>query len=218
MAEISILYPLNLAESLNLEPISLVTVMTSSNQDWLFHRLAPFYDYLIRRPQVNRLKTLLNLPLNGYLLDLGGGTGRVSRNLVTPEAKVLVCDINRSMLHQVKRKKGLLPLQANAADLPFPAETFDGILVVDALHHFLEPHRMVLEMLRVLKAGGRLLIEEQDINRFLIKLVRAAEKAVGLHSHFLTLHEMKGLFDPSRHRLYCEKGNFYAFRLLVCKL
>jgi hypothetical protein len=32
--------------------------MTSSNQDWLFHRLAPFYDYLIRRPQVNRLKAL----------------------------------------------------------------------------------------------------------------------------------------------------------------
>jgi len=192
--------------------------MTSSNQDWLFHRLAPFYDYLIRRPQVNRLKALLNLPPNGYLLDLGGGTGRVSRNFVAPETHVLVCDINRSMLHQVKRKKGLLPLQADAAELPFSPETFDGILVVDALHHFLEPRRMVLEMLRVLKAGGRLLIEEQDINRFFIKLVRAAEKTVGLHSHFLTLHEISALFDPSRHRLYCEKGNFYAFRLLVCKL
>ena len=167
---------------------------------------------------MNRLKALLNLPPNGYLLDLGGGTGRVSHNLVTPEAKVLVCDINGSMLNQVKRKKGLLPVQANAADLPFPPETFDGILVVDALHHFLAPHRMVLEVLRVLKAGGRLLIEEQDINRFFIKLVRAAEKAVGLHSHFLTLHEMTALFDPSRHRLYCERGNFYAFRLLVCKL
>jgi hypothetical protein len=34
----------------------------------------------------------------------------------------------------------------------------------------------------------------------------------------LTLHEMSALFDPSRHRLYCERGNFYAFRLLVCKL
>jgi len=29
---------------------------------------------------------------------------------------------------------------------------------------------MVREMLRVLKAGGRLLIEEQDINRFFIKI------------------------------------------------
>jgi ubiquinone/menaquinone biosynthesis C-methylase UbiE len=191
--------------------------MTSTNQDWFFRRLAPFYDYLIRWPQVNRLKALLNLSPNGYLLDLGGGTGRVSRNLVTPATTVLVCDINRSMLNQAKRKKGLLPLQANAADLPFPAETFDGILVVDALHHFLEPRQMVLEMLRVLKAGGRLLIEEQDINRFFIKLVRTVEKIVGLHSHFLTLREMKGLFDPSRHGLYCEKGNFYAFRLLVCK-
>jgi coenzyme Q-binding protein COQ10 len=32
--------------------------MTSSIQDRFFHRLAPFYEYLIRRPQVNRLKAL----------------------------------------------------------------------------------------------------------------------------------------------------------------
>jgi hypothetical protein len=32
--------------------------MTSTNQDWFFRRLAPFYDYLIRWPQVNRLKAL----------------------------------------------------------------------------------------------------------------------------------------------------------------
>ena len=48
-------------------------------QDWLFHRLAPFYDYLIRRPQADRLRDLLDLPPNGVMVDVGGGTGRRSR-------------------------------------------------------------------------------------------------------------------------------------------
>jgi ubiquinone/menaquinone biosynthesis C-methylase UbiE len=188
--------------------------MIFQQQDWLFHWLAPFYDYLIRPSQADRLKDLLNLSQDNYLLDLGGGTGRVSRHFMGLGAKVLVCDINRSMLKQAKRKKGLVPLQADAARLPFPSEAFDAILVVDALHHFLKPRRTIGEMLRVLKPGGRLLIEEQDINHFVIKLVQKAERIVGLHSHFLTQDEISALFSSTGHRLYFEKGNFFTFRIL----
>lgn len=97
-------------------------------QDWLFHRLAPFYDYLIRRPQADRLRDLLDLPPNGVMVDVGGGMGRVSSHFSGLTANVLVCDINRSMLKQAQRKKALIPLQAAAEDLPFPADTVDGIL------------------------------------------------------------------------------------------
>ena len=186
--------------------------------DWLFHWLAPFYDYLIRPPQADRLKGLLNLSQDDYLLDLGGGTGRVSHQFSDLGAKALICDINHSMLKQAKRKKGLMPLQADAVRLPFPPETFDAILVVDALHHFLKPRQIVGEMLRVLKPGGRLLIEEQDINHFFIKLVQKAERIVGLHSHFLNRSEISAMFPPKGHRLYFEKGNFFTFRVLACKL
>ena len=187
-------------------------------QDWLFHCLAPFYDKLIPRPQVDRLNNLLNLPPNGYLLDVGGGTGRVSYHLAGGGTQVVVCDMNPGMLKQVKRKKKLLPLQADGSKLPFPEDTFDGILVVDALHHFLKPEITVREMLRVLKPGKRLLIEEQDIQRAFIKLVRFSEKLVGLHSRFLTPGEISALFSPAHHRLYFEKGKFFAFRILVHKL
>lgn len=76
--------------------------MTLKKSDWLFHKLAPFYDHLIRTPQVDRLKGLLKLSKDNYLLDLGGGTGRVSHHFTGLGAEVLVCDINRSMLKQVK--------------------------------------------------------------------------------------------------------------------
>jgi demethylmenaquinone methyltransferase/2-methoxy-6-polyprenyl-1,4-benzoquinol methylase len=186
--------------------------------DWLFHRLAPFYDYLIRPPQADRLWDLLELSPDSFILDLGGGTGRVSHYFAQLGAKVVICDINVSMLRQTKRKGGLMPLRADAARLPFFSETFDAVLVVDALHHFLKPQQAVREALRVLKPRGRFLIEEQDINRFLIKLVRTAERIVGLHSYFLTRREIAALFLPQRHRISIERRNRFTFRVLACKI
>ena len=51
------------------------------------------------------------------MVDVGGGTGRVSSHFSGLTANVLVCDINRSMLKQARRKKALLPLQADAEDV-----------------------------------------------------------------------------------------------------
>ena len=94
--------------------------MSIDRQDRLFDWLAPIYDCLIRRPEVHRLGTLLDLPPRGSLLDLAGGTGRVSRLFSAPGTRVVVCDINRSMLDPTQRKQGLLPLQADASALPCP--------------------------------------------------------------------------------------------------
>ncbi|OQY37129.1 MAG: hypothetical protein B6243_01300, partial [Anaerolineaceae bacterium 4572_5.2] len=60
---------------------------------------------------------------------------------------------------------------------PFPDNSFDRALVVDALHHFHNQEQAIAELVRVLKKGGRLVIEEPDIHRFAIKLVALAEKA-----------------------------------------
>ena len=152
------------------------------------------------------------------MVDVGGGTGRVSSHFSGLTANVLVCDINRSMLKKARCKKALLPLQADAEDLPFPADAVDGILVVDVLHHFLKPRVAIREMLRVLKPGRRLLIEEHDIERMPIKLVQFSERWVGLHSRFLTPQQILALFHPTHHKLHFERDNFFTFRVLVHKL
>jgi ubiquinone/menaquinone biosynthesis C-methylase UbiE len=197
--------------------MELPNVMTTKQQNRLFDWLSPCYDFLIRKPEVDRLEALLNIPRGGCLLDLGGGTGRVSRYLANSVSVVVVGDVNGSMLTQAKRKRGLLPLQTDAAALPFAAESVDAILVVDALHHFQARRRIAGEMMRVLKPSGRILIEEQDIRRAFIRLVSLAERAVGCHSSFLTPHEIGALFQSHRHRRYFEMGRFFTFRVVIEK-
>jgi demethylmenaquinone methyltransferase/2-methoxy-6-polyprenyl-1,4-benzoquinol methylase len=65
----------------------------------------------------------------------------------------------------------LLPAQAHAERLPFPDASFDRVVVVDALHHFAHQREAVRDLLRALKSGGRLLIEEPDIHRLIVKFV-----------------------------------------------
>jgi demethylmenaquinone methyltransferase/2-methoxy-6-polyprenyl-1,4-benzoquinol methylase len=47
----------------------------------------------------------------------------------------------------------------------------------------------------VLKPGGRLVIEEPDIRRLIVKGVAIAEKIAGMRSHILSIHEMAALFS-----------------------
>jgi len=191
--------------------------MGTKQQNRLFHWFSPYYDYFIRKPEVDRLKAQLKLPSGGCLLDLGGGTGRVSQYLADSTLTVVVGDINASMLFQAKRKGGIRLIQLDASALPIASESVDGILVVDALHHFQNPRRIVDEMMRVLKPTGRIVIEEQDIRKVFIKLVNLTERVLGFHSFFLPPSEIGALFDGHHHHRYFEKGRFFACRVVIEK-
>ncbi len=151
-----------------------------------FDIIAPIYDLLIKLTVEPALIDILNLPTEGRLLDAGGGTGRVSQKLVNHAGQVVVCDFSERMLRQAKKKDQLQPVRTRVEKLPFPDESFDRILVVDALHHFKKPEEAIREFVRILKPAGRLVIEDFDINRWEVKLIAWGEKLALMGSHFFT--------------------------------
>ncbi len=155
-----------------------------------FGILAPFYERFIPPPNPTQLQKLLNLPTDGWMLDAGGGTGRVSSLLEPMVGKLIVSDESGKMLKQAQDKGGLWPMQGHVERLPFPDESFDRVLVVDALHHFHDQKEAIADLVRILKKGGRLVIEEPDIKRFAIKLIALAEKLALMGSHFHSPEEI----------------------------
>ena len=155
-----------------------------------FDLIASIYDRLIGPPNTERLRQLLNLPTDGWLLDGGGGTGRVSSHLNGLAGHVVVSDLSHRMLKKAREKK-VRPVRAHVEHLPFTDEFFDRVLVVDALHHFCDQREAIEDLLRVLKPGGRLVIEEPDLNHKGVKMLALVEKMLLMRSHF-TLRKKSG--------------------------
>ena len=167
-----------------------------------FNLLARFYDRVIPFVRLDRMLHVLALPHGGSLLDAGGGTGRVAEALRPHVGWIVVADVSYEMLAQA-RQKDLSATSTETENLPFPEGTFDRVLMVDALHHVINQAETVRELYRVLKVGGRLVIEEPDVRRFAVKLIAVAEKLALMRSHFLAPPEIARLF-PAGVRVWIE--------------
>ena len=109
-----------------------------------------------------------NLKEGQQVLDIAGGTGDLARAFVRKVGKtgrVVHTDINEAMLRTGRDRllnEGLaLPtLVCDAEKLPFPSDRFDLVSVAFGLRNMTHKDQALLEMNRVLKPGGKLLVLE----------------------------------------------------------
>ncbi len=158
-----------------------------------FDVLAPVYDWVVSPPAPDSLRTHLRLPAAGRLLEVGGGTGRVAAHLRSLVEGVVLSDLSTAMLREARTKCDCRLLQCLAEHLPLADASFERVLVVDALHHFRDQRAAVGELLRVLRPGGRLVIEEMDVTRGGVKLIALAEKLALMDSRFYPPAELGAL-------------------------
>jgi demethylmenaquinone methyltransferase/2-methoxy-6-polyprenyl-1,4-benzoquinol methylase len=181
-----------------------------------FQIIAPFYDRLMGMPDAGRLADLLRLPTAGWLLDGGGGTGRASFPLRRLVGQVVVSDVSGRMLVRA-RAKSLNAVCAAVEHLPFSDATFDRILVVDALHHFADQTAAIGDFVRVLKSGGRMVIEEFDANSPLVKLIALAEKAAWMRSCFHRPQDIRDMVSAHGLKVQIRAGRRFAAWVIADK-
>ena len=99
------------------------------------------------------------------ILDVGGGYGRMAGPLARFN-RVLLTDIAWEMIDRARRSANpsLECVQADGHSLPFGDATFDCVLAIDLTVHLENPSRAFAEFARVLRPGGRLVVDATNSN------------------------------------------------------
>ena len=123
------------------------------------------------------------------VLEIGCGTGVVLRDVMAlagRRGEVTGLDVSRTMLARARRlARGIAgaPLrlrQGDGHELPFASGRFDVSLAITVILHVADPLRVVKELARVTRVGGRVGVQDQDFG-----LVGAAHPDRALTDHIL---------------------------------
>ncbi len=181
-----------------------------------FNWIAPFYDRIFGVAHHDALFSHLQAESGQLVLDIGGGTGRVAQRLYEIDASVFVVDPSSKML-EGSREKCISSVRSIAEYLPFATDSVDRIYIVDAFHHFADQPRAASELMRVLRSGGRLVIEEPDIKHLLVKGVAVAEKLALMQSHFYRPADLARLFTDRGATLLTITPNSISAHIVLTK-
>ena len=110
------------------------------------------------------------LPQSAVVADVGTGTGFVLQGLLPHAARLVGFDASAEMLAvaQDNMRDAVLAgaqvelRRAEGAALPAEDGTFDAVFANMYLHHAPNPAQTIVEMARVLRPGGRLVISDLD--------------------------------------------------------
>lgn len=123
------------------------------------HRGHPYHRLLDRL----ELKILEPHLRDRDVLDLATGTGLLLMSMQEQAHSAVGVDLSRGMLHHARRR-GLRVVQGSAEALPFPEAAFDLVCCFKAFPHLADPAQALLEMARVCRPGGAVVLELYNPN------------------------------------------------------
>ena len=94
------------------------------------------------------------------VLELATGTGLIAKHIVNAAAHIEATDASAEMIAEAKRDNHSTKLHFSVQDmfrLPYAEESFDVVIVSNALHIVPQPEKALAEIRRVLKDDGVLI-------------------------------------------------------------
>ena len=94
------------------------------------------------------------------VLELAAGTGLIAKHIVNAAAHIEATDASAEMIAEAKRDNRSAKLHFSVQDmfcLPYAEESFDVVIVSNALHIVPQPEKALQEIKRVLKDDGVLI-------------------------------------------------------------
>jgi phosphatidylethanolamine/phosphatidyl-N-methylethanolamine N-methyltransferase len=166
--------------------------MPEPHQSRVYSDFAHFYDRLWGRAFVDGEHLViesLNLRPGQRVLEVGVGTG-ISLDAYPPYVHVVGIDPSPDMLEHAKTKarenqlKNVELRQGDALNLDLPDASFDVVCAFHVITVVPDPVRMMSEMYRVCKPGGRIVIinhfrSEKPILGFLVGIANPITKHLG---------------------------------------
>ena len=147
--------------------------LSSAEVQTMFNQVSPRYvlanhilslgmDWYWRWKTTNLIKTFKVRKI----LDVATGTGDLALSLQKkmPKVEIIGLDLSKEML-EIAGKKGLSTYQGDALTMPFHDNQFDIVTVAFGLRNMKDWQKAIIEMKRVLRQGGKLLILDFSLPR-----------------------------------------------------
>ena len=126
-------------------------------------RNAARYDRFMRKDRAayDEMYELIRLVVrHKTVLELATGTGLIAKHIVNAAAHIEATDASAEMIAEAKRDNHSTKLHFSVQDmfhLPYAEESFDVVIVSNALHIVPQPEKALAEIHRVLKDDGVLI-------------------------------------------------------------
>jgi SAM-dependent methyltransferase len=155
----------------------------------------------LKRDKVRALLSVLGDVEGRRCLDLGSDNGVVSLLLRQRGGSWASGDLTRDTVDAIRSLVGTDVHLLDGKRLPFPDREFDLVVVADMIEHLDDEVAFVTELARVLKPGGRLIVNTPHARTTLLRRVRLAlGQTDEKHGHLrpgYTQQSLVSLLDPS---------------------